>query len=210
MTTRSRHVFFFWLAAPRRYMAPEALSRGRYSEKSDVWAFGVLAWELLTCGYIPYHSIADDDRVIAHVLGGGRLERPQACRGSSYNQLWAVVCSCWTQSPKQRPTFAQLGVSLGQLGSPSAAGQGLPPPAPSGMLVTTQGKPCRARYRAGWPPHAKPPPPRERSACSPQSARQSKHPADGLLFFSPISSMLPKPQRLQRRTSSCCGRRAAW
>lgn len=35
---------------PFRHMAPELLSKSRYSEKSDPWAFGVTAWELLTCG----------------------------------------------------------------------------------------------------------------------------------------------------------------
>jgi serine/threonine protein kinase len=58
---------------PTRYLAPESLQRGRYSEKSDVWAFGVLVWELVTDGQIPYFEISDDDAVIAHVCGGGRL-----------------------------------------------------------------------------------------------------------------------------------------
>ena len=33
--------------SPVRYMAPEALKKRKYSEKSDVWAFTVLAWEFL-------------------------------------------------------------------------------------------------------------------------------------------------------------------
>ena len=55
---------------PIRYLAPEALERGRYSEKSDVWAFGVMAWELLTDGKKPYLTISRDDDVIAHVVCG--------------------------------------------------------------------------------------------------------------------------------------------
>ena len=43
---------------------PESLEKGRYSEKSDVWAFGVLCWELLTCGAIPYTAITNDDEVV--------------------------------------------------------------------------------------------------------------------------------------------------
>lgn len=31
-------------AKPIRYLAPESLEKARYSEQSDVWAFGVLAW----------------------------------------------------------------------------------------------------------------------------------------------------------------------
>lgn len=63
-------------AKPIRYLAPESLEKARYSEQSDVWAFGVLAWELMTDGKKPYFSISRDDAVIAHVLEGGRLPRP--------------------------------------------------------------------------------------------------------------------------------------
>jgi hypothetical protein len=36
-----------------------------------VWAFGVLAWELLTLGYVSYAKITDDQRVVEFVTGGG-------------------------------------------------------------------------------------------------------------------------------------------
>ena len=31
-------------------MSPEALMDGKYSSKSDVWAFAVLIWEIMTLG----------------------------------------------------------------------------------------------------------------------------------------------------------------
>ena len=58
-------------ALPIRYLAPESLQRHRYSEHSDVWAFGVTCWELLTNGLIPYYEIIRDEAVLAHVVGGG-------------------------------------------------------------------------------------------------------------------------------------------
>ena len=63
-------------ALPIRQLAPESLQKGRHSEQSDVWAFGVTCWELLTNGDIPYNEITVDDTVVTHVRGGGRLAQP--------------------------------------------------------------------------------------------------------------------------------------
>ena len=71
----------------------------RFSEKSDVWAFGVLAWELLSDGTKPYFAITCDDEVVAHVTGGGRLERPES---ECSDALWELIVSCWLRLPKNR------------------------------------------------------------------------------------------------------------
>ena len=97
---------------PIRWLASEALQKRKFSEKSDVWAFGVFCWEVLTDATIPYLGLgliktADDD-VVAYVTGGGRLPRPQECPGA----LWNLMESCWAGARKDRPTFAQVVATL--------------------------------------------------------------------------------------------------
>ena len=49
---------------PVRWKAPECLLEHRYSTASDVWAFGVLMYEVLTHGCLPYRQVLNDDEVV--------------------------------------------------------------------------------------------------------------------------------------------------
>ena len=60
---------------PIRWMSPEALKKRKFGEKSDVWAFGVLLWEMFTLGAVPYFLETNDKAMITAVLDGERLER---------------------------------------------------------------------------------------------------------------------------------------
>ena len=46
---------------PVRWKSPECLTKHQYSTASDVWAFGVVMYEVLTRGCVPYSDLLDDD-----------------------------------------------------------------------------------------------------------------------------------------------------
>ena len=63
---------------PIKWSPPEVLNYTRFSSKSDVWAFGVLCWEVFTCGEMPYGR-SKNPEVVERVQKGQVLSRPQNC-----------------------------------------------------------------------------------------------------------------------------------
>ncbi|XP_045533834.1 tyrosine-protein kinase Btk29A isoform X2 [Papilio machaon] len=92
---------------PIKWAPPEVLNYMRFSSKSDIWAFGVLMWEVFTCGKVPYGRMKNND-VVDMVQKGQVLERPKGCLIEIYN----VMRACWRQSPDERPSFRALKEEL--------------------------------------------------------------------------------------------------
>ncbi|XP_076343561.1 insulin-like growth factor 1 receptor isoform X3 [Tachypleus tridentatus] len=63
---------------PIRWMAPESLRKGEFSEKSDVWSYGVTVWEILTLAETPYSSLDNSD-LLNFLEAGNRLICPETC-----------------------------------------------------------------------------------------------------------------------------------
>lgn len=88
---------------PVRWMSPESLVDGVFTSQSDIWAFGVLLWEIMTLGQQPYPA-RNNVEVLHYVRDGGRLTRPQDCP----EELYQLMLKCWSYSPEDRPTFRYI------------------------------------------------------------------------------------------------------
>ncbi|XP_076818405.1 proto-oncogene tyrosine-protein kinase ROS-like isoform X2 [Clavelina lepadiformis] len=88
---------------PVRWMALESIMLKRYTVQSDVWAFGVLMWEVMTFGQQPYPAYTNLE-VIHFVQDGGRLGQPIGCP----DVMYTLMRECWNVSPSERPTFQEV------------------------------------------------------------------------------------------------------
>ena len=98
---------------PIRWMAWESILHGRFSTKSDVWAFGVTLWEILTLSRRQPHAELSDDQVLENVsrcyLGDGAvpmmtLPQPPLCPREMYD----MMAACWRPAARHRPPFWEV------------------------------------------------------------------------------------------------------
>ncbi len=106
-------------AIPVRWAALEVLTHKKFSQASDVWAFGyfsskfrwisdefpvnfdefstnfwlkirVTCWEIFETGVVPYGRMTNDE-VYDAIIAGTRLTKPKNCS----DEVWKLIHSCW-------------------------------------------------------------------------------------------------------------------
>ncbi|XP_076959478.1 uncharacterized protein LOC143635556 [Bidens hawaiensis] len=92
------------------WMAPEILRDEHVDEKSDVYSYGVVLWEIAT-EKIPWENLNMMQVVRAVGFENERLEI-----SSDVDPQWAsLIQSCWSSEPRSRPTFQEILVKLNDL-----------------------------------------------------------------------------------------------
>ncbi|XP_006876512.1 PREDICTED: tyrosine-protein kinase Mer [Chrysochloris asiatica] len=95
---------------PVKWIAIESLADRVYTSKSDVWAFGVTMWEIMTRGMTPYPGVQNHE-IYDYLIHGHRLKQPEDC----LDELYEIMYSCWRTDPLDRPTFSVLRLQLEKL-----------------------------------------------------------------------------------------------
>lgn len=92
---------------PLRWLSIEAMRDNLYSSKSDVWAFGIVLWEIGTLGGYPYPTVSNHE-LLPFLHNGNRLERPENCS----TEVYELMLNCWKAEPDDRPSFKEILKSL--------------------------------------------------------------------------------------------------
>src|SRR5436305_1905245 len=85
------------------YLAPEVLKGKEYTQASDIYGFGIIAYEVCT-GLPPYHDIAHDEFLTIKICRGLRpksdYQIPQL--------ILDIIQQCWDADPSKRPKAKEL------------------------------------------------------------------------------------------------------
>ncbi|OWA55029.1 Macrophage colony-stimulating factor 1 receptor 2 [Hypsibius exemplaris] len=104
-----------FIALPVLWMPPDAILSRQFSEKSDVWSFGVVLWEMFSLGLVPFDSpdVAKFSAVAfaEWLLEGNQLFRP----AHAPNDMVNLMQSCWSLKPESRSTFTEIWKSLDEM-----------------------------------------------------------------------------------------------
>lgn len=99
---------------PIRWMAWESVYQAKYTTKSDIWAFAVTLWEILTlCRKQPYDEFSDalvmENLARMHCDDGQYIYLP---RPLANKDIYDLMLECWKHKDTERPTFREIHLFL--------------------------------------------------------------------------------------------------
>ena len=95
---------------PLRWTAPEAVFYQKYSEKSDVWSYGMTLYEIWSLGDIPWGEDTNQEIISALSLMKS-ISPPHSCP----EVVGKVMMETWQHDKQDRPTFTEVRGMLSTL-----------------------------------------------------------------------------------------------
>ena len=93
-----------------RYMAPEVVLSKPYTEKVDIYSFGILLWEMASDR--PMFHKWDREEILLKVVREGQRPQLETNWPLGFRQL---LEACWNAEPKKRPRAGELTHKLNVL-----------------------------------------------------------------------------------------------
>jgi serine/threonine protein kinase len=96
---------------PIKWLAVECIRDHVFTEKTDVWSWGILMWEIFNLGAAPYPGQAIDNKFCERLFNGHRLERPAYAPKPAYE----LMRKCWFDRPEERPDFRTISRTMDKM-----------------------------------------------------------------------------------------------
>jgi len=103
---------------PLKWYAPECIEFSKFTSQSDVWSFGVTAWECMTFGKKPFKGWTGQMVVQNVIMERRRLPHPPKCP----QPLFDLLGRCWQHEPHDRPRFKDIPGQISNMKSQLAGG----------------------------------------------------------------------------------------
>ncbi|XP_023164753.2 activated Cdc42 kinase-like isoform X2 [Drosophila hydei] len=93
------------LKLPIAWCAPECINYLRFTNASDVWAYGVCLWEMFSYGFQPWAALTGLQILEAiDSPNYQRLEQPDCCP----REYYTLMMKCWQDDVAKRPKFSEI------------------------------------------------------------------------------------------------------
>lgn len=95
---------------PVKWLPPECIeasSTRDATEKSDVWSYGIVMWEIFSLGDIPFPDIRAAS-LLSQLRKGERPSKPEYAD----HKMYGMMKKCWNDSAKKRPSFAKVRAEI--------------------------------------------------------------------------------------------------
>ena len=92
------------------WLAPEIMKKEQYTEKADVFSFGIIMWELIGRA-VPFSEYEIAQSAFTYQLEDAIIGglRPTVPEGQFCPHGWiALMEACWSGDPKARPQFEDI------------------------------------------------------------------------------------------------------
>lgn len=94
-------------AIPIRWMPLESILYNKYTVESDIWAYGVVLWEIFSFAIQPYFGLTHEE-VVKFIKDGSMLSCPE----NTPMVIYTLMTQCWNRKPHERPTFQYIQQTL--------------------------------------------------------------------------------------------------
>ncbi|CBY33441.1 unnamed protein product, partial [Oikopleura dioica] len=90
------------LPIPVKWMSPESLKFHFYDERSDVWSFGIVIWEIFSYGAVPFPKAPTEPSIfLQYIEKGNRPKKPQ----DMPENVHAIMKKCLDEDKWKRKNF---------------------------------------------------------------------------------------------------------